>query len=88
MIARPGRIWILCGLGALLAALPTSAKPPPNPDPSLSAWFRSLTRPWRPGSGATVKCCDMADCRVTDFRLPAGTMARCSASCAPRRPSA
>jgi hypothetical protein len=68
MVARPVRSWIWCALAALSAVLPASAAAPPNPDPELSAWFRSLSRPWRPGSGATVKCCDIADCRVTDYR--------------------
>jgi hypothetical protein len=68
MVAPPVRVWIWCSLAGLLAAIPASAAPPPNPDPALSAWFQALTRPWRPGSGATVKCCDIADCRVTDYR--------------------
>jgi len=68
MLARPVRSWVWYALAALSAVLPASAAAPPNPDPELSAWFRSLSRPWRPGSGATVKCCDMADCRVTDYR--------------------
>jgi hypothetical protein len=68
MIPRPARSWIACALAGLVAGLPAAAAPPPNPDPSLSAWFQSLSRPWRPGSGATVKCCDIADCRVTDYR--------------------
>jgi len=68
MLAPPARFWIGCSLTALLAALPASAAAPPNPDPALSSWFQSLSRPWWPGSGATVKCCDMADCRVTDYR--------------------
>jgi hypothetical protein len=68
MLTPPARFWIGCSLTALLAALPASAAAPPNPDPALSSWFQSLSRPWRPGSGATVKCCDMADCRVTDYR--------------------
>src|SRR5262249_15139974 len=29
---------------------------------------RNRPAPWRPGSGATVKCGDIADCRVTDYR--------------------
>ena len=62
------RFWIGCSLAGLVGALPVSAAPPPNADPALSAWFQSLSRPWRPGSGATVKCCDIADCRVTEFR--------------------
>ena len=68
MVASPGRFWIGCPLAVSLAVLPAAAAPPPNPDPALSGWFQSLSRPWRPGSGATVKCCDMADCRVTDYR--------------------
>jgi len=68
MIAPPLRVWIGCSLAGLAAMLPAAAAPPPSPDPSLSAWFQSLSRPWRPGSGATVKCCDIADCRVTDYR--------------------
>ncbi len=62
------RFWIGCSLAGLVGALPVSAAPPPNADPALSGWFQSLSRPWRPGSGATVKCCDVADCRVTDYR--------------------
>jgi hypothetical protein len=27
-----------------------------------------LSRAWRPGSGATVRCCDIADCRVAAYR--------------------
>jgi hypothetical protein len=55
------------GLAGLLATLALAA-PPPEPDPLLSLWFKSLSRPWRPGSGATVNCCDIADCRVTVYR--------------------
>ena len=68
MTALSLRSWVASSLAALLAALPAAAAPPPNPDPALSGWFQSLSRPWRPGSGATVKCCDVADCRVTDYR--------------------
>ncbi|MGH7125127.1 MAG: hypothetical protein ACREFI_12195 [Stellaceae bacterium] len=68
MAAPAVRFWIGCSLAASLAMLPASAAPPPNADPTLSGWFQSLSRPWRPGSGATVKCCDVADCRVTEYR--------------------
>ena len=68
MVAPSVRVWIWCSLAVLLATLPVLAAPPADPDPVLSLWFKSLSRPWRPGSGATVKCCDIADCRVTDYR--------------------
>jgi hypothetical protein len=57
-------VWAGCGAVAVGA----SAAPPPNPDPQLAPWFEGLSRDWRPGSAATVKCCDIADCRVTDYR--------------------
>src|SRR5262249_53383666 len=37
----------------------------------LAPWFQALSRDWRPGSGARVKCCDIADCRVTQYRTRA-----------------
>jgi hypothetical protein len=57
-------------LGFTVAALAVAAfaGAPPNPDPQLAPWFQGLTRPWRPGSAAMVKCCDIADCRVTSYR--------------------
>jgi hypothetical protein len=48
------------------------AAPPTNPDPRLAPWFRSLTRPWEPGSSMRISCCTVADCRVTDYRTIAG----------------
>ena len=68
MIARPVRFWIGCALAGALAALPVRAAPPADSDPTLSPWFKSLSRPWRPGSGAVVLCCDIADCRITESR--------------------
>ena len=59
--------WLGC-VAVLCFALTAVAAPPPNPDPQLAPWFKELSRAWRPGSGATVKCCDIADCRVTDYR--------------------
>ena len=59
------------GAAVLSAALAASAAPPPDPDPLLAPWFQDLSRDWRPGSGARVKCCDIADCRVTQYRTRA-----------------
>jgi hypothetical protein len=59
--------WIGCA-AVLCFAIAALAAPPPNADPQLAPWFKELSRAWRPGSGATVKCCDIADCRVTDYR--------------------
>jgi hypothetical protein len=59
--------WLACAAIPCFA-LAASAAPPPNPDPQLAPWFKALSRPWRPGSGATVQCCDIADCRVTSYR--------------------
>ena len=68
MIARPVRFWMGCALAGALAALPVRAAPPENADPALAPWFKSLNRPWRPGSGAVILCCDVSDCRVTESR--------------------
>ena len=57
-----------CVVAGLLATLVVLASPPPEPDPQLAPWFKELNRPWRPGSAATVNCCDIADCRITDYR--------------------
>jgi hypothetical protein len=61
------RGWI-GGAVVLCAALAADAAPPPNADPQLAPWFKDLSRAWRPGSGATIRCCDISDCRVTDYR--------------------
>lgn len=52
---------ILC-FAPVVASL---ASPPDNADPSLSVWFQSLTAP--NGTG----CCELADCRRTEFRITA-----------------
>ena len=59
---------IACVVAGLLATLTVLAAPPPDADPQLAPWFKGLNRPWRPGSGAIVNCCDIADCRVTEYR--------------------
>jgi len=64
---------ILCSAGFLVCVEPLSgwspaqAAPPPNADPELAPWFRSLHQP---GSG--LSCCDAADCRVVKYRIADG----------------
>ena len=48
----------------LLVALPASAAPPPDADPTLSPWFQSLRQP-----GTDVSCCSIADCRPVDYQV-------------------
>jgi hypothetical protein len=40
------------------------AQPPPNANPKLAPWFRSLLQP-----GTNLSCCSIADCRTTDYRI-------------------
>jgi hypothetical protein len=57
-------LLLLAG-GALLAfEAPVGARPPPNANPALAPWFRSLVQP-----GTGMSCCSIADCRETDFRI-------------------
>jgi hypothetical protein len=65
---RLGEYWWTGSAALLGLAVAAVAAPPTDPDPQLAPWFKELSRAWRPGSGATVKCCDIADCRVTDYR--------------------
>lgn len=53
-------------LAALLGPAAASAQPPPDADPALAPWFRSLLQP-----GTTVSCCSIADCRATEYRIAA-----------------
>ncbi len=49
----------------LLAAIASAdAQPPPDQDPTLAPWFRSLLQP-----GTTVSCCSVADCRAAEYRI-------------------
>lgn len=48
----------------LLLAFPAGADPPPNADPALAPWFRSLMQP-----GTGISCCSLSDCRTTDYRV-------------------
>ena len=40
------------------------AEPPPNADPALMPWFRSLLQP-----GTSISCCSISDCRATEYRI-------------------
>jgi len=48
---------------ALALASAAAAQPPPNADPALAPWYRSLLQP-----GTTISCCSLADCRATEYR--------------------
>ncbi len=43
------------------------AAPPPNADPDLAPWFRSLRQP-----NTDLSCCDRADCRTVQYRIVDG----------------
>src|SRR4051794_17706062 len=53
---------LLAGLFVLASA--ALAAPPPDADPSLSPWFRSLRVP-----GTGTSCCSIADCRPVESRI-------------------
>ena len=48
----------------MLLAGTAMADPPPNADPALAPWFRSLVQP-----GTSISCCSVSDCRATDYRI-------------------
>ena len=48
----------------MLLAGTAPADPPPNTDPALATWFRSLVQP-----GTSISCCSVSDCRATDYRI-------------------
>jgi len=48
----------------ILLAGTAMADPPPNADPALAPWFRSLVQP-----GTSISCCSVSDCRATDYRI-------------------
>ena len=50
----------------LLLVTTAAAQPPPNADPTLAPWFRSLLQP-----GTQISCCSLADCRETEYRTNA-----------------
>jgi hypothetical protein len=50
---------LACGYQA-----PSRAAPPPNADPELGPWFKSLRQP-----KTELSCCDRADCRTVQYRV-------------------
>lgn len=64
-------IIVAIAVAALIAhAFAVQAAPPPNPDPALADWFRSLKR--TDANGNEVSCCSEADCRGVRARIGAG----------------
>jgi hypothetical protein len=59
---------IMRAVAALSVGLASTAtaQPPPNADPTLAPWYRSLLQP-----GTTISCCSLADCRATEYRTKA-----------------
>jgi len=49
---------------ALMLGAHADAEPPPNADPALAPWFRSLMQP-----GTGISCCALSDCRATESRI-------------------
>jgi|SRR5690242_9260075 hypothetical protein len=54
----------LLAAAVVLLAVSARADPPPNADPALAPWFRSLMQP-----GTGISCCSISDCRTTDYRV-------------------
>ena len=48
----------------LMITARADAEPPPNADPALAPWFRSLMQP-----GTGISCCALSDCRATESRI-------------------
>lgn len=59
-------LFLCCAsiLTATFMAATARAAPPPDADPALAPWFRSLQQP-RTG----ISCCSVVDCRRVDSRL-------------------
>jgi hypothetical protein len=47
--------------------VPLHAAPPPDADPGLAPWFRSLHQPQ-----TNMSCCDRSDCRTVRYRIVNG----------------
>lgn len=61
-----GRLLLILLAAAAVVATTTLSfsAPPPDADPALAPWFRSLTIPGTEGTS----CCSIADCRPTSYR--------------------
>jgi hypothetical protein len=62
--ARRAARRVFAAVAAVGAAASAIAQPPPNADPALAPWFRSLQQP-----GTNLSCCSIADCRATEYRI-------------------
>src|SRR5271168_2433349 len=61
-IAAPAISCLIFGDPASLRAAP-----PPNANPELSPWFKSLHQPQ-----TNLSCCDLSDCRTVRYRIVDG----------------
>ncbi len=63
---KPGTrvVRLLCLASALVLSAAAEAQPPPDADPALAPWFRSLLQP-----GTSISCCSTSDCRATEYRI-------------------
>jgi hypothetical protein len=64
LMQRQMRAASAVGLALSVLAVPAAAAPPPNADPALAPWFRSLMQP-----GTGLSCCSISDCRATESRV-------------------
>lgn len=63
-----GWICSILLLGLVFIPAPSSrSAPPPNADPALAPWFKSLRQP-----KTGTSCCDLADCRPVQYRIVNG----------------
>jgi hypothetical protein len=62
--AQPARRLALAFTTMAGVAASAVAQPPPNSNPTLAPWFRSLLQP-----GTNLSCCSIADCRTTEYRV-------------------
>ena len=65
----PGRLTSTLAAATLLYTYqpPLRAAPPPNADPDLAPWFKSLRQPQ-----TNLSCCDRSDCRTVRYRIVDG----------------
>jgi len=62
--AYPAISLVLTATIMVAFAASAIARPPPNSNPTLAPWYRSLLQP-----GTNLSCCSIADCRATEYRI-------------------
>jgi hypothetical protein len=62
--AYPARSLVLTVTIMVAFVASAIAQPPPNSNPTLAPWYRSLLQP-----GTNLSCCSIADCRATEYRI-------------------